>query len=74
MTTASSRRWIAFLAAAVVLLAGFFVALVVLEPRACGMDDFDCYGSENIYRYLTGFASVLLACVLVALGLATHDD
>jgi uncharacterized membrane protein len=72
MTTASSRRGIAFLAAALVLLVGLFVAVVVLEPRTCGMDEFDC--SRNMYRYLTGFASVLLASVIVALGLATHDD
>ena len=72
MTTASRRRGIAFLAAAFVLLVGLFVAVVVLEPRPCGMDDFDC--SPNLYRQLTGFASVLSAAVVFALGLATHDD
>jgi uncharacterized membrane protein len=72
-TSASSRRGIAFLAAALVLLVGLFLAIVVLDPRTCGMDEFDCFGSRNIYRYLTGFASVLLATVIVALGLATHD-
>jgi uncharacterized membrane protein len=74
MTTASSRRRIALLAAALVLLVGLFLAVVVLEPRTCGMDEFDCFGSRNMYRYLTGFASLLLAIVIVALGLATHDD
>ena len=74
MTTASRRPGIAFLAAALVLLVGLFVDVAVLEPRTCGMDEFDCFGSRNIYRYLTGFASVLLASVIVALGLATHDD
>jgi hypothetical protein len=71
-TSASSRRGIAFLAAALVLLVGL-LAIVVLDPRTCGMDEFDCFGSRNIYRYLTGFAAVLLASVIVALGLATHD-
>ena len=70
MTTASSRRRIAILAAALVLLVGLFLAIVILEPRTCGMDNFDC--SPNMYRYLTGFAAVLLAIVIVALGLATH--
>ena len=57
-----------------VLLVGFFLAIVVLEPWTCGMDEFDCFGSRNIYRYVTGFGSVLLAAVIVALGLATHED
>ena len=73
MTTASSRR-IAWLAAALVLLVGFFLAIVVLEPRTCGMDEFDCFGSRNIHRYLTGFGSVLIAAVIVALGLDAHED
>jgi uncharacterized membrane protein YidH (DUF202 family) len=73
MTTASSRRT-AWLAAALVLLVGFFLAIVVLEPRTCGMDEFDCFGSRNIHRYLTGFGSVLIAAVIVALGLAAHED
>ena len=74
MTSASSRRGIALLAAAGVLLAGLVVAVVVLEPRTCGMDEFECFGSRHIYRYLTGFASVLVASGVVALGLTTHDD
>lgn len=74
MTTASSRRRVAFVAAALVLLLGLFLAIIVLEPRTCGMDEFDCFGARNIYRYLTGFASVLLAVILVAVGLAAHGD
>jgi uncharacterized membrane protein len=74
MTTASRGRRIAFLAAALVLVAGLFVAIVVMEPRTCGMDEFDCFGSRNIYRYLTGFVSVFLAIVIAAIGMATHDD
>jgi hypothetical protein len=62
----------AFLAAALVLLVGLILAVVVLEPRPCGMDEFDC--SPNMLRYLTGLASVLVAIVIVALGLAAHDD
>ena len=73
MTAARSRR-IAFVAAALVLVLGLFLAIVVMEPRSCGMDEFDCFGSRNIYRYLTGFASVLLAVVIAALGMAAHDD
>jgi uncharacterized membrane protein len=61
-------------AAALVLLLGLFLAIIVLEPRTCGMDEFDCFGTRNIYRYLTGLASVLLAVILVALGLAAHGD
>jgi hypothetical protein len=74
MTTASSRRRVAFVAAALVLLLGLFLAIIVLEPRTCGMDEFDCFGSRNIHRYLTGFGSVLIAAVIVALGLAAHGD
>jgi hypothetical protein len=74
MATTSSRRGITFLVGALVLIVGLFVAVFVLEPRRCGMDEFDCFGSRNIYRDLTGFASVLLASVIGALGLASHDD
>ena len=73
MTAARSRR-IAFVAAALVLVLGLFLAIAVMQPRSCGMDEFDCFGSRNIYRYLTGFASVLLAFVIAALGMAAHDD
>ena len=74
MTMASRGRRVAFLAAALVLVLGLVLAIVVMEPRTCGMDEFDCFGSRNIYRYLTGFAPVLLATVTVAIGLATRDD
>ncbi len=74
MTTASRGRRIAFLAAALVLVGGLVLAILVMEPRTCGMDEFDCFGSRNIYRYLTGFASVLLAVVIVAIGMATNSD
>jgi hypothetical protein len=74
MTTASRGRRIAFLAAALVLVLGLFLAIVVIEPRTCGMDEFDCFGSRNIFRCLIGFASVLLAIVIVVTGMARHDD
>jgi uncharacterized membrane protein len=74
MTTAARSRRIAFVAAALVLVLGLFLAIAVMQPRSCGMDEFDCFGSRNIYRYLTGFASVLLAVVIAALGMAAHDD
>jgi type IV secretory pathway VirB2 component (pilin) len=74
MTKASRARRISFLAATLVLLVGLFLAIVVMEPRTCGMDEFDCFAARNIYRYLTGFVSALLAIVIVVTGFATHDD
>jgi uncharacterized membrane protein len=74
MTSASRSRRIAFLAAVLVLVVGLVMAIVVMEPRTCGMDEFDCFGSRNIYRYLTGFVSALLALVIVVTGMARHDD
>jgi uncharacterized membrane protein len=74
MAPAWRGRRIAFLAAALVLIVGLFMAILVMEPRTCGMDEFECFDSRNIYRYLTGFVSVLLAIVIVATGMARHDD
>ena len=74
MTTGSRGRRIAFLAAVLVLVVGLFLAVVVMEPRTCGMDEFDCFGSQNIYRYLTGFVSVLLAIVVAVTAMTRHDD
>jgi uncharacterized membrane protein len=74
MTTASRGRRIAFLAAVLVLVVGLFLAIVIMEPRTCGMDEFECFASRNIYRYVTGFVSVLLALVIVVTGMAGHDD
>lgn len=74
MAPAWRGRRIVFLAAALVLVVGLFVAILVMEPRTCGMDEFACFDSRNIYRYLTRFVSVLLAIVIVATGMARHDD
>lgn len=57
-----------------VIIMGLFLAIVVMEPRACRMDEDACFNSRNIPRYLTGGASVLLAIVIVTTGMARHNS
>ncbi len=57
-----------------VLIVGLFLAIIVVEPRVCGMDEDGCFSSRNIFRYLTGGVSVLLAIVIVITGMARSDS
>jgi hypothetical protein len=74
MMTEWSRRRMTILLAGSVLIVGLFLAIVVMEPRVCGMDEGACFQSRNLPRYLIGGASVVLAIVIVATGMAGHDD
>jgi hypothetical protein len=73
VTTERSRRRVTIVIAGAVVIVGSFLAIVVIEPRTCGMDEFECFASRDIYRYLAGFVSVLLSIVIVITGMAGHD-
>jgi hypothetical protein len=74
MTTRTLSRWIVYLIAGSVLVVGLFLAVVVMEPRVCGMDEFECFDSRNVPRYLTGAVAVVVAIVIVITGVVRRDS
>jgi hypothetical protein len=58
------------IAAGVVPVLGIFIALVLMGPKACGMDAFDC--SPNGARVGVVIGSFLIAVVLVLLSIPDY--
>jgi len=60
------------LAAGLVLIAGVLLAVLVIQPKSCGMDEFEC--APNAIRVAVALGSALAAVVLMLLSVPDYGE